>query len=106
MQINFNREIDRRNTGAIKWEIIQDNKNPEQWVKTDAYYGENRILPMWVADMDLACPEPVQKANEERAKHPIYGYTMVENSYLQAVCRWMKRRMIRISFFEVKMLFL
>ena len=56
MQINFNREIDRRNTGAIKWEIIQDNKNPEQWVKTDAYYGENRILPMWVADMDLACP--------------------------------------------------
>lgn len=92
MKPQFNTEIDRRNTSAIKWEIIQDKKNPEQWIKTDAYYGEDRMLPMWVADMDLACPEPIIKAIEERAKHPIYGYTMTESSYNQSVCNWMKRR--------------
>ncbi|KAJ8598449.1 hypothetical protein CTAYLR_006847 [Chrysophaeum taylorii] len=31
---------------------------------------------MWVADMDLLCPEPVRRAVEERAAHGVYGYTV------------------------------
>jgi cysteine-S-conjugate beta-lyase len=92
MNSHFDLEIDRSDTGAIKWEIIQDHNDPEHWVKTDAYFGKNRILPMWVADMDLSCPEVVQKALEERAQHPIYGYTMADESYYQAVSGWMNRR--------------
>ncbi len=92
MKSKFNHEIDRRNTSAIKWEIIQDHDNPEAWIKTDAYYGKDRILPMWVADMDIPCPEVVQQVLEERAKHPIYGYTMADSNYYEAVIGWMERR--------------
>ena len=92
MSNQFNQIIDRQNTSAIKWEIIQDKNNPEQWIKTDAYFGKDNILPMWVADMDLSCPEPVRRALEERARHPIYGYTMVDDEYYHSVVNWMKRR--------------
>jgi len=92
MNNEFNQEIDRRNTSAIKWEIIQDRNDPELWIKTDAYFGKDRMLPMWVADMDLACPEPVLEALAERVKHPIYGYTMADESYFQTVRGWMHRR--------------
>jgi cystathionine beta-lyase len=92
MTDEFSQEINRRHTGATKWEIIQDRNDPELWIKTDAYFRKDGILPMWVADMDLASPEPVQKALEMRAKHPIYGYTMPDENYYLAVCSWMKRR--------------
>ena len=88
----FEQEIDRSRTNALKWEIIQDRDNPEKWIQTDAFFGKNRILPMWVADMDLACPPSVQRALQERAQHPIYGYTLADESYRQAVCSWMERR--------------
>ncbi len=91
MSIQFNKEIDRSNTNAIKWEIIQDSNNPEKWIKTDQFFGENRILPMWVADMDLSSPKVVQDALKERAEHPIYGYTSAGDTYYEAVTGWMKR---------------
>lgn len=92
MGIQFNKEIDRSNTNAIKWEIIQDSDDPEKWLKTDRFFGQNRVLPMWVADMDLSCPEAVQEALKERAEHPICGYTSADASYYEAVAGWMKRR--------------
>ncbi len=92
MNMQFDREIDRSRTNALKWEIIQDRNDPEKWIETDAFFGRNRILPMWVADMDLSCPSAVQVALEKRARHPIYGYTLVDDSYRQAVCAWMDRR--------------
>lgn len=92
MKRGFDEEIDRRNTGSVKWEIMQDPDNPERWIRTDAFYGKNRMLPMWVADMDLASPAVVQKALAVRAAHPIYGYTMVDDDYYAAVCGWMQRR--------------
>lgn len=49
--------IDRRHTESAKWR----------------YYSED-VLPMWVADMDFAAPEPVIRALCERAEHGIFGY--------------------------------
>ncbi len=92
MSIQFNKEIDRSNTSAIKWEIIQDSNEPEKWLKTDRFFGKNRVLPMWVADMDLSCPKAVQEALKKRTEHPIYGYTSADDSYYEAVSGWMKRR--------------
>ena len=47
---------------------MQDEQNPQRLKQTDAFYGENRVLPMWVADMDFACPEPVIEALVARAR--------------------------------------
>jgi len=56
---SFDIELNRRDTGSIKW-----NK-----------YKDQTILPMWVADMDFRSPEPVIKALQQRVQHGVFGYT-------------------------------
>jgi cystathionine beta-lyase len=92
MNYNFDAEVDRRNSGSLKWEFIQSEKDPLKWEHTDRFFGENRILPMWVADMDFPCPKPVVDAVVARAEHGIYGYTMPAPTFHQSVVRWMRRR--------------
>jgi cysteine-S-conjugate beta-lyase len=92
MPTNFDIEIDRRHTGSVKWEFVLDPQDPSQKNRTDACFGKNRILPMWVADMDFPSPEPVVKALQERARHGIFGYTQPDPAYMEAVTGWMKKR--------------
>jgi cystathionine beta-lyase len=54
---NFDTVIDRRSTNSLKWKR----------------YGED-VLPLWVADMDFAAPEPVQEALRHAVEHGIFGY--------------------------------
>ena len=56
---------------------------------TERFFGENPILPMWVADMDFRCPEPVVKALVARAKDGIYGYSAPGEEFYRAVVNWM-----------------
>lgn len=53
----FDSALDRRCSESIKWH----------------YYGED-ILPLWVADMDFASPEPVIRALREQVEHGVFGY--------------------------------
>lgn len=57
MTYDFDQVIDRFPTESIKWH---------------AY--DRDVLPLWVADMDLPCPEPVIRALQERVSHGIFGY--------------------------------
>lgn len=57
MTHDFGRLIDRLPTESAKWH---------------AY--ERGILPLWVADMDFPCPEPVIQALQQRVSHGIFGY--------------------------------
>ncbi len=57
MSCDFDQIIDRHHTESVKWRR----------------YGED-VLPLWVADMDFAAPEPVIRALEERVAHGIFGY--------------------------------
>ena len=72
--------VDRRNTYAVKWE------------ERKSKFGTDDLLPLWVADMDLASPATVQKAMIDRARHPIYGYTIYPELYYDAIHYWMKKR--------------
>ncbi|BBO91051.1 MalY/PatB family protein [Desulfosarcina ovata] len=92
MATDFDQEIDRQGTQSAKWGVIQDPDNPSRWIATDNYFGENRLLPLWVADMDFPAPQPVIDALVRRAGHGIYGYTLRTDSYDQAVVEWMARR--------------
>jgi cystathionine beta-lyase len=92
MKYDFNREISRKGTHSLKWEFIQEGHNPLHRRHTDEFFGEKRILPMWVADMDFPCPEPVVRALIARAEHGIYGYTAPTDSYYRSIVHWMKRR--------------
>jgi cystathionine beta-lyase len=88
----FDEEHDRRGTDSLKWEFVQSEDEPERWVRTDRFLGKDRVLPMWVADMDFRCPEPVIQAVIARAQQGVYGYTMPGDDFYAAVVNWMRRR--------------
>ncbi len=92
MPFDFDQIIDRRGRGSIKWEFRSENGVARHWDATDPDRGDDQVLPMWVADMDFRCPEPVVEALTERARHGIYGYTGKIESYTRAVIDWMQRR--------------
>ena len=92
MSFDFDRVIDRAGTSASKWEFRSEKGTVRHWDATDIRHGKNRVLPMWVADMDFRCPEPVIEAMTERARHGIYGYTGRPARYIEAVTGWMDRR--------------
>jgi cysteine-S-conjugate beta-lyase len=92
MKYSFDQEIDRVTSNSIKWNYIQDENDFSVLKKTDAYLGDNRLLPMWIADMDFVCPQPVIDALAKRAAHGIFGYTGTSESYINAVVNWMKKR--------------
>lgn len=76
MKYNFDQIIDRRGSGAIKCDGL------EQW------YGNSELLPMWVADMDFATPDFIIDAIKARLEHPIFGYTMEPEHYRKAIISW------------------
>lgn len=76
MKYNFDQIIDRRGSGAIKCDGL------EQW------YGNSELLPMWVADMDFATPDFIIDALKARLEHPIFGYTMEPERYRKAIISW------------------
>ncbi len=88
----FDIEVKREGTNAIKWEFKQHEDDLHKLEHTYECFGENRMLPMWVADMDFRCPEPVIKALVARAEHGIYGYTAPTEDCFRSVVQWMKKR--------------
>jgi len=80
MEYDFNRTIDRKKTGSVKWELVEE------------LFGEKNLLPMWVADMDFDAPAPVVEALINRAKHGIYGYTACMPSFYKSIIDWNKKR--------------
>ncbi|MBS7526323.1 pyridoxal phosphate-dependent aminotransferase [Fusibacter paucivorans] len=82
MQYQFDKIIDRKNTNSVKWE--------PNVLKT--MFGDEEMLPMWVADMDFKCPDPVVEALVKRAEHGIYGYADIDESYYEAIVDWNARR--------------
>ena len=80
MKYNFDEIIDRSGTSATKMESLPKG------CPDDA-------LPLWVADMDFACAEPILKALHERIDKKILGYTMYDtDECLGAVLNWYKKR--------------
>src|SRR5690606_39749308 len=80
MAFDFDRRVDRRNTRSYKW---------DQSLKL---FGREDVLPLWVADMDFAAPSAVKEAIMRRAEIGIYGYTVPDEAYKDAVINWFSRR--------------
>jgi len=80
MTIKLDQIIPRNSTSSFKYEA------------RESIFGRVDVLPLWVADMDFAAPEGVQRALLERAAHPIYGYTMVPESLYESLIDWLRTR--------------
>ena len=77
---NFDELIPREGTHSYKLEFRKK------------FFGREDILPLWVADMDIASPREVADIIQQRAAHEIYGYTVRGQWFQQAVIEWLKKR--------------
>ena len=93
MPFDFDTEVNKFGINSIKWEFLFDaDHNAAQSDHAHPKHGDERVLPMWVADMDFRAPPPVVEAVVERAKRGVYGYCMPTDSYYEAVINWFSRR--------------
>ncbi|MDX8044779.1 MalY/PatB family protein [Gracilibacillus sp. S3-1-1] len=77
MTFSFDKQIERRNTRAVKWDLVQ------------SLYGSKDVLPMWVADMDFEVPPAVKDALVERVQHGVFGYTFADPALQNAITGWL-----------------
>ena len=80
MVYDFDTEIDRMPTSSAKWSLMK------------LITGYEDLYPLWVADMDFACPPEVVEALKKRVAHPIYGYTVPTEGYHNGLINWMEKR--------------
>ncbi len=74
MPYDFDHSPIRRGTDSLKWQR----------------YGA--ALPLWVADMDFAAPEPVLAALHERVTHGVFGYGAPPEELTEILCARMAER--------------
>lgn len=75
MQHNFDEPVMRSGTDSKKY----------------LHYGPD-VLPMWIADTDFKCPQPVIDACVKRMMEGVYGYPDVSEDFKVAVALWQKKR--------------
>ncbi|MBU1215086.1 MAG: PatB family C-S lyase [Gammaproteobacteria bacterium] len=80
MDPRFDSSPDRRHTASLKYDARQ------------AVFGRADVIPLWVADMDFAVPDAVQRALTQRAAHPVFGYTIFPTSLNDALIHWLATR--------------
>ncbi|KAB1439402.1 MalY/PatB family protein [Candidatus Galacturonibacter soehngenii] len=76
MQYNFDEPINRKNTYSIKYDGAAKFKKPDD------------LLPLWIADMDFLSPPIVSDKLKELAERGVYGYSLINQEYYQAVQNW------------------
>ena len=72
----FDQVPDRRGTSCVKWDEMPADD----------------IIPLWVADQDFRTAPCIIEAMRRRVEHGVFGYTMVPDSYYEAVIRWFGQR--------------
>ena len=74
MPYDFDHSPVRRGADSLKWQR----------------YGS--ALPLWVADMDFAAPEPILEALRERVAHGVFGYGAPPEALTETLCARMTER--------------
>lgn len=86
MKYDFESAVPRRGSNCVKWDAqLPDGVQltPEQ---------RERVIPLWVADMDFKVAPFIVDALRRRVEHGVFGYVTVPDSYYDAVIRWFSTR--------------
>ncbi|MBR1933097.1 MAG: pyridoxal phosphate-dependent aminotransferase [Prevotella sp.] len=72
----FDTPVVRSGTGCVKWDE----------------HPHDDLVPLWVADMDFRTAPAIIEALQRRVEHGVFGYTLVPESYYEAIIAWFHRR--------------
>lgn len=76
MKYDFDRIIERKGTGALKYDALKER------------YGRDDLLPLWVADLDFETPDFITDAIRKRLDHSLFGYTITPAELWDTVAEW------------------
>jgi len=80
MKYDFDSIVERKHTHSTKW----------------LKFSDPNIIPMWIADMDFACPKEITDPMRERVDQGIFGYTDTPDELTQIlkdrIAFWMGHR--------------
>lgn len=74
MSFDFDKVINRRDSDSLKWDV------------------DDKVLPMWVADMDFEAAPAIVNALKKRVEQGVFGYNIVPDSWKESVISWWSRR--------------
>ncbi|MCL2008698.1 MAG: PatB family C-S lyase [Treponema sp.] len=77
--------IERYNTGATKWDSLKER------------FGEDGLLPLWIADMEFKTVPQVTEVIKSRAEQGTFGYEKVPDSFFTALFKWQARHGMEIK---------
>lgn len=80
LKYDFDTVVDRTHNLSIKYDRRLEK------------FGNDQVIPLWVADMDFKTAQPVIDALTRRAQEGIWGYTARPERYYEAVMDWQRRR--------------
>ena len=92
MTFKFDEEVYREGMYSMKWEFLWDAGVMTYGDHAHKKHGANRLLPMWVADMDFQAPPAVIEALTERAQYGVFGYAKATDALYRAIIGWTERR--------------
>lgn len=61
-----------------------------KWDGCEEKFGDEHLLPLWVADMDFEAPSCVKQALKEYVDFGVFGYYQIPNRYYEAFINWEK----------------
>lgn len=73
-------------------EAVIQSESSVKWSAAEKMFGQEDIIPLWVADMDFKGPDPVIEALKRRAETGIYGYSFLPDSLYESVADWLLKR--------------
>lgn len=68
--------VNRRHGNNVKWAVTKD---------------DDQLLPMTVADMDIATPQFIREAIQRVLDKKVLGYTMPSTGFYDAIIHWQKQ---------------
>ncbi len=80
IEIEKDYAVERLGTNCTKWDGLSER------------FGEEGLLPLWVADMDFKAPDCVREAMQKLIDRGVYGYSMTAEGYFQSFINWEESR--------------
>ncbi|MBN2519224.1 MAG: PatB family C-S lyase [Bacteroidales bacterium] len=80
MKYDFDEIINRKGTNSFKYDFVKP------------LFGNDNLLPMWVADMDFKTPDFIIQSIKNRLNHEILGYTIKSDNFYNSLIHWVKKR--------------
>jgi len=80
MKYNFDEVLDRQGTNSVKYDLRKE------------VFGNDNLIPMWVADMDYRTPSFIIDAIKKRLEHEILGYTVRRDEYFSSLANWTAKK--------------